>query len=36
MELYREVALTCDLPEHGLKAGDEAMVVEHLPATPQT
>ena len=37
IELYQQVALTRDLPEYGLKAGDVAVVVEHLPApaTPE-
>jgi hypothetical protein len=30
---YEEVALTRDLPEHDLRCGDVAMVVEQLPAT---
>ena len=28
VELYQEVALTRDLPEYGLKAGDIAMLVD--------
>jgi hypothetical protein len=31
MELYQEVALTRDLPENGLKAGDVAMLVDFVP-----
>jgi hypothetical protein len=31
VELYQEVALTRDLPEHGLKAGDIAMLVDFIP-----
>ena len=30
---YQRVALTRDLPEHGLNKGDVAVLVEHLPAT---
>jgi hypothetical protein len=30
LELYQEVALTCDLPENGLKAGDVAMLVDFV------
>jgi hypothetical protein len=30
MELYQEVALTRDLPEDGLKAGDVAMLIEFI------
>ena len=29
--LYQEVSLTRDLPEHGLKAGDVAMLVDFVP-----
>jgi len=36
IKLYQKVALTKDLPEHGLHKGDVAVVVEHLPATPAT
>jgi hypothetical protein len=32
-KLYERVALTRDLPEHNLRKGDVAVVVEHLPAT---
>ncbi len=28
IELYQEVALTCDLPEHGLRAGDVVTLVD--------
>ncbi len=31
VELYQEVALTRDLPEHGLKAVDIAMLVDFVP-----
>ena len=31
VELYQEIALTRDLPEHGLKAGDIAMLVDFVP-----
>jgi hypothetical protein len=31
VKLYQEVALTRDLPEHGLKAGDIAMLVDFVP-----
>lgn len=34
IKLYQRVALTRDLPEHNLRKGDVAVVVEHLPATP--
>lgn len=30
-DLYREVALAYDLPGEGLRRGDVATVVEHLP-----
>jgi len=30
-ELYQEVALTRDLPEHQLRAGDVAMLVDRVP-----
>lgn len=33
---YQRVALTRDVPEHGLRRGDVAVVVEHLPATSAT
>lgn len=36
IKLYQRVALTCNLPEHGLHKGDIAVVVEHLPAAPAT
>ncbi|MFN4218373.1 MAG: DUF4926 domain-containing protein [Candidatus Bipolaricaulia bacterium] len=35
-ELYQRVALARDLPEHGLQKGDVAVIVEHLPATPES
>ena len=31
MELFQRVALRVDLPEHGLRKGDVATIVEHLP-----
>lgn len=31
LELYQEVALTCDLPEYELKAGDVATLVDVVP-----
>lgn len=31
MELYQEVALTRDLPEYGLRAGDVATLVDFVP-----
>jgi hypothetical protein len=31
IELYQEVALTCDLPEYGLRSGDVAMLVDFVP-----
>jgi len=31
MELYQEVALTRDLPEYGLRAGDVAVLVDFVP-----
>ena len=31
LELYREVALSRDLPEHDLKAGDIAVLVDFVP-----
>lgn len=31
VQLYQEVSLTCDLPEHGLKAGDIATLVDFVP-----
>jgi hypothetical protein len=31
--LYQRVALTRDLPEHNLRKGDVAVVVEYLPGT---
>jgi len=36
IKLYQRVALTQDLPQHRLRCGDVAVVVEHLPATPAT
>ncbi len=31
IDLFKRVALKIDLPEHGLRKGDIATVVEHLP-----
>lgn len=31
LELYQEVALTCDLPEYGLRAGDIATLIDIVP-----
>ena len=31
-ELYKDVALAVDIPEHRLKRGDIAKVIEYLPA----
>jgi len=31
IELYQEVAITCDLPEHGLRAGDVATLIDFVP-----
>ena len=31
LELYQEVALTCDLPDHELRAGDIATLVDFVP-----
>jgi len=31
VELYQEVALTCDLPEHSLRAGDIVTLVDFVP-----
>ena len=31
VELFNRVALRVDLPEHGLRKGDVATIVEHLP-----
>ena len=36
IELYQRVALTRDLPEHHLRKGDIAVVVEHLPGTSRS
>ncbi|AFZ11704.1 hypothetical protein Cri9333_0785 [Crinalium epipsammum PCC 9333] len=30
LNLYQEVALTCDLPEHQLKAGDIATLIDFV------
>lgn len=31
LELYQEVALTCDLPEYGLRSGDIATLIDIVP-----
>jgi hypothetical protein len=31
IELYQEVALTRDLPEYGLRAGDIAVLIDFVP-----
>ena len=31
IDLFTRVALCVDLPEHGLRKGDVATIVEHLP-----
>ncbi|MFN5514347.1 MAG: DUF4926 domain-containing protein [Cyanobacteriota bacterium] len=31
IELYQEVALTCDLPEYSLKTGDIAVLIDFVP-----
>jgi hypothetical protein len=31
LELYQDIALTCDLPEHQLKVGDVATLVDLVP-----
>lgn len=31
LQLYQEVALTCDLPNHQLQAGDIATLVDFVP-----
>jgi Domain of unknown function (DUF4926) len=36
IKLYQRVALTRDHPQHNLREGDVAVVVEHLPRTPET
>jgi hypothetical protein len=36
IKLYQRVALTRDIPQHNLREGDVAVVVEHLPGTPAT
>ena len=33
-ELYTRMALSADLPEHGLRRGDVATLVEHHPGRP--
>jgi hypothetical protein len=32
-KLFQRVALTTDIPQHNLRQGDVAVVVEHLPGT---
>lgn len=36
LKLYQQVALARDLPEQGLQKGDVAVIIEHLPATPES
>ena len=36
VKLYQKISLTKDIPQHNLHAGDVAVVVEHLPGTPET
>jgi hypothetical protein len=36
LRLYQRVALAIDMPTYGLRMGDVAVVVEHLPGTPAT
>jgi hypothetical protein len=36
IELYQRVALTNDIPQHNLRAGDVAIVVEYLSGTAAT
>ena len=31
IDLFKRVALRIDIPEHGLRKGDVATIVEHLP-----
>jgi hypothetical protein len=31
IDLFKRVALRIDVPEHGLRKGDVATIVEHLP-----
>ena len=31
IDLFKRVALRMDIPEHGLRNGDVATIVEHLP-----
>ncbi|XGW00510.1 MAG: DUF4926 domain-containing protein [Leptolyngbya sp. BL-A-14] len=31
LELYQRIALRRDLPEHGLKTGDVAMLIDYVP-----
>ena len=32
LELFKEVALNCDLPEHGLQRGDIATLIDFAPS----
>jgi len=34
LKLYEQVALRCDVPEEGLKAGDVATLVDIVPGKP--
>jgi Domain of unknown function (DUF4926) len=31
LELYQDVALTCDIPEHHLRIGDVATLIDYVP-----
>jgi hypothetical protein len=31
LDLYQEVSLTCDVPEHQLRAGDIATLIDFVP-----
>lgn len=31
LDLFKRVSLRVDLPEHGLRKGDVATIIEHLP-----
>lgn len=31
LELYQDVALTCDIPEYHLKIGDVATLIDYIP-----
>lgn len=35
LELYQEVALTRDLPEHQLRVGDVATLIDFVPHIPR-